>query len=203
MENRQDIDIKKVSVFCASSSHIDKVYLEEAEELGRLLALEGITVYTGGGSQGLMRSVADGVLSAGGNCVGVIPHFMVEREWLYKELTDVVKTNTMAERKDILRDETDAVVVLAGGIGTLDELFETLALKQLGVYRKPIVILNTSGYFDLLLSQMDLTVSEGFMQAENRDMWHIAQSPSKVLEALKNPTEWDGSKIKFDLGSGK
>lgn len=188
------MNIKKVSVFCASSDSIPERFFAEAEEVGRLLALEGVTLYTGGGGQGLMGAVADGALDAGGECVGIIPHFMIEKEWLHKDLTEVVKVDTMAERKDMLREVTDAVVVLAGGIGTLDELFETMVLKQLGLYRKPIILLNTLGYFDLLLSQLDLTVAEGFMPEASKEMWQIVSSPSKVVEALKNPLHWDSYK---------
>ena len=175
--------IKTVSVFCSSSNKIDRRYFGEADRLGKILALRDIVCYTGAGSSGLMYEVERSVLDNGGKCVGVIPQFMID-------------VNTMAERKDILRDVADAIIVLAGGVGTFDELFETLALKQLGLFFKPIIIINTNGYFDEILRMLDKTVVENFMQEENKAMWQVISSTEGVPASLETPVECHKDRIK-------
>ena len=163
-------DIKNVCVYSASSTKIASIYFEIAEELGHLLARkginkaaeiygntayelgallaqEGITVVTGAGSIGLMRMVEDGALENGGKVVGVIPQFMVEQGWHHQGLTHLVETETMHERKQLMAEMSDGVIALPGGCGTLEELLEIITWKQLGIYLKPIVILNVNGYF--------------------------------------------------------
>ena len=108
----------------------------------------------------------------------------------------------MAERKDILRDVADAIIVLAGGVGTFDELFETLALKQLGLFFKPIIIINTNGYFDEILRMLDKTVVENFMQEENKAMWQVISSTEELPAALEKPVEWHKDRIKFTYIEG-
>ncbi len=194
--------IKKVSVFCSSSNKIAKDYFVEADRLGKTLAELDIACYTGAGKSGLMYEVEKSVLQNGGKCVGVIPQFMIDKKWLYEELSEVISVNTMSERKDILREVADAIIVLAGGVGTLDELFETLALKQLGLFFKPIIIINTNGYFDEMLQLLEKTISENFMQEANRSMWQVIESADELKEALSNNFRWTEDNIKFNYIEG-
>ena len=117
-------------------------------------------------------------------------------------LSEVIAVNTMAERKDILRDVADAIIVLAGGVGTFDEPFETLALKQLGLFFKLMIIINTNGYFDEILRMLDKTVVENFMQEENKAMWQVISSTEELPAALEKPVEWHKDRIKFTYIEG-
>ncbi len=190
--------IKKASIFCASSNSVNPKYLNVALEVGRVMADLDIETYTGGGNSGLMEQVADGVLQSGGRCIGVIPQFMIDRDWLYDGLSEVIKVETMAERKSFLQNNTDASIMIAGGIGTLDEFFDTLVLKQLGKYLKPIIIVNTDGYFDHLLAMLDKMIDDKFLQKSNKSMWQVISSPYELPQALSNPNEWSIEDIRFD-----
>lgn len=189
--------ITKVSVFCSSSDKISDHYFAEADKLGKTLAELNIVCYTGAGNSGLMYEVEKSVLQNGGKCVGVIPQFMIDKKWLYEGLSEVISVNTMAERKDILREVADAIIVLPGGVGTLDELFETLALKQLGIFLKPIIIINTNGYFDEMLQLLRKTILENFMQETNISMWQVIESADKLKEVLANSLPCTENNIRF------
>ena len=146
--------IHSVCVYSASSTKIDPVYFEAAEQLGRLLAEHHIRLVNGAGSIGLMCSVADAVLSNGGEVTGVIPHFMVEQNWQHTGLTELIEVTSMHERKQKMADLSDAVIALPGGCGTLEELLEVITWKQLGLYLNPVVILNVNGFYDPLLNML-------------------------------------------------
>ncbi len=189
--------IKKATVFCAASNNVDPKYFDVAFKVGETLAKMGIIVYTGAGNSGLMEQVADGTLQNGGECIGVLPQFMIDRKWIYDGLTEVITVQTMAERKAILQQKTDVAIVLAGGIGTLDEFFDTLVLKQLGLYFKPIIIVNTDGYFDTLMTLLNKMIDDNFMQQENSAMWQVISSPDDLPDALNEPISWDTANINF------
>ncbi len=189
--------IKNVGVYCASSSLISDVYKKDAYELGRLLAEQGIGIVNGAGNMGLMRASADGCLDAGGRVTGVIPTFMVENDWHYPALTEIIQVPTMGERKDMIAHMTDAAIALAGGCGTLDELFELITNKQLGLYLKPIVILNTDGYYDHLIAQMQRAVDENFMRAAHARMWSVANTPAEAVEQVLSTPLWDANTQRF------
>jgi len=176
--------ILKISVFCSSSNNIDNQYFDEAISFGKILAKNGIVCCTGAGNSGLMATVEKSVLDNGGKCIGVIPQFMIDEGWCYQGLTETEVVSTMSERKARLRDICDAIVVLAGGIGTFDEFFEVLTLKQLGKFSKQIIIINTNNYFDELLKLLEKTINENFMQAIYRQMWQVIPSSEHLLEAL-------------------
>lgn len=131
---------------------------DAAVRLGQLLATRHIRLINGAGNIGLMRSVADAVLQNGGEVTGVIPHFMVEQGWHHTGLTELIEVDSMHERKRLMAEKSDAVIALPGGCGTLEELLEIITWKQLGLYLQPIVILNTNGFFDPLLTMLDKAI---------------------------------------------
>jgi hypothetical protein len=175
-----------VCVFCASSANIDERYLEAARELGRLLAQEGWRCVNGGGAVGLMGAVTDGALDAGGQVTGVIPKFMVDNGWCYDRLEDVIVTADMHQRKYMMSEMADAVIAMPGGVGTLEELLETLTWRQLGLVKVPVIILNTLGYFDQLIAMLDHAIDEGFMKPSHAQLWTVAETPAEAIAMLEN-----------------
>lgn len=180
-----------VAVYCSSSNRVRPSYVQAAERLGELLADSHIRLVYGDGGIGLMAAVARGVLSHGGETVGVIPRFMVEQGWNNPNSTRTIVTETMHERKALICDMADAMVALPGGVGTFEELLECLTWKQLGLHAKPIVILNTDGYFDRLLACLDYMVDEQMMRPIHRQMYTVVSQPSDVLPAILAMPAWD------------
>ncbi len=133
---------------------------------------------------GLMRAASDAALEAGGFVIGVIPTFMIEQNWHYTGLPQIIETPSMESRKQTINDMTDAAIVLPGGCGTLDELFEIITLKQLGVYLKPIIILNVDGYYDYLLKHLERSMEENFMRNEHRDIWRVATTAEEAIDLV-------------------
>lgn len=179
--------MRKACVFCASSGLVPRYYIDEARQLGERLAAEGWGLVYGGGSTGLMGAVADGALSAGGSVTGVIPRFMVEVEWQHKGVADMRLTDTMSERKRIMVDISDAIIVLPGSTGTLDELFEVVADKKLGLHNKPIALLNSNGFYDNTLAQLQLMVEQNFMTQRHLDVLSPVTSIDGVLSVISCP----------------
>lgn len=175
-----------VCVFCASSANIDGRYLDDARELGRLLAQAGWRCVNGGGAVGLMGAVTDGTLDAGGEVTGVIPKFMVDNGWCYDRLEDVIVTADMHQRKHMMSEMADAVIALPGGVGTLEELLETLTWRQLGLIKTPIIILNSRGYYDALLAMLGHAIDEGFMKPSHSQLWQVAATPVEAVALLDN-----------------
>jgi uncharacterized protein (TIGR00730 family) len=183
--------IQNVCVYSASSTKIAPVYFEAATELGRLLAIKGINLINGAGSIGLMAATSNAALQAGGTVTGVIPHFMVEQGWHHTGLTRLVKTETMHERKQRMAEMSDGVIALPGGCGTLEELLEIITWKQLGLYLKPIVILNINGYFDPLNEMLHRAIDESFMRCEHAHIWRVATSAHEAVELLYTTPIWN------------
>ena len=173
-----------VCVFCASSANIDARYLDAARELGGLLARDGWRCVNGGGAVGLMGTVTDGTLDAGGQVTGVIPKFMVDNGWCYDRLEDVIVTADMHQRKQMMSEMADAVIALPGGVGTFEELLETLTWRQLGLVKVPVIILNTLGYYDALLEMLQHAIDEGFMKASHAHLWQVAATPDEAVALL-------------------
>ena len=173
-------------VFCASSANIDTHYLDAARELGTLLASGGWRCVNGGGAVGLMGAVTDGALDAGGEVTGVIPKFMVDNGWCYDRLEDVIITADMHQRKQIMSEMADAVIAMPGGVGTLEELLETLTWRQLGLIQVPVIILNTLGYYDSLLKMLSHAIGEGFMKPSHSQLWQVATTPQEAIALLGN-----------------
>ena len=186
-------DIKSIAVYCASSNKVRASFVEAAETLGAIFASHGIRLIYGDGGIGLMAAVAKGVLDAGGEAIGVIPRFMVEQGWNNPRSTKTIVTETMHERKATICNISDAMVALPGGIGTFEELLECLTWKQLGLHNNPVVILNTDGYYDRLLSCIDLMVEEQMLRPIHKDMYVVVSTPEEVLPAILGGPEWDPS----------
>lgn len=186
-------NITSVTVYCASSTQIDECYFEAARRLGILLAQKEIRIINGAGSMGLMATVSDAALDAGGKVTGVIPSFMVEQGWHHQQLSELRITDTMHERKQLMADLSEGVVALPGGCGTLEELLEIITWKQLGLYIHPIIILNTNGYFDALIKQLDHAVDEHFMRQQHKAIWQVASTPDEAVELLYTTPLWDRS----------
>ena len=182
-----------VCVFCASSANIDPRYLDAARELGVLLAQGGWRCVNGGGAVGLMGAVTDGALDANGEVTGVIPKFMVDNGWCYDRLEDVIVTADMHQRKQMMSDMADAVIALPGGVGTLEELLETLTWRQLGLVKVPVIILNTLGYYDSLLAMLRHAIDEGFMKPSHGQLWQVADTPQAAIALLDT-----NAKVEFE-----
>jgi uncharacterized protein (TIGR00730 family) len=187
----------KVCVYCASSTKINTAFFKATEVLAKELVKEQAQVVYGGGGVGLMGQLADTVLAEGGKIKGIMPQFMNEVEWGHKGVEDFVYTETMHERKAKLIDGVDAVVALAGGTGTLEELFEIITLKKLGLFTKPIIILNTNGYYDPLKEMLERCVEECFMGVQHLEMWSFVENPEEVIPMIKKTEEWSSDAIKF------
>ena len=170
-----------ICVFCASSSSIAPEFFDAAKELGTLIAKNGHTLVYGGGSGGLMGAVANGALDNGGHVIGVAPKFFDEPGVLLKDSCEFIFTETMSERKDIMIDMADAFICLPGGIGTFEEFFEVLTLKQLGQHAKSISLLNTRDYYDDFNSMMAVTAKRGFMSMACLDLYKLCHSPAEAI----------------------
>lgn len=187
----------KICVFGASSEQIDKIYIETAESLGKSIASRGDGVIFGAGKYGVMGATARGVSSEKGELIGVSPRFFIKDNVLYDGCTELVFTETMRERKGIMEDRADAFVICAGGIGTFEEFFEVLTLKQLGQHSKPIVIYNTNGYYNSLIDMMKKSVAEGFMSDECFKLFTVACNEQEVFEQIDCYEEYSYDKYGF------
>ena len=189
--------INKVCVFCASSPKIDEVYFQAAYELGRILAGNGTEVNYGGGAVGLMGKLADSVMENGGEITGIIPVFMDEMKWAHENITNLVVVNDMHERKRMMIRDTDAVIALPGGIGTLEELAEVITLKQLGQYVKPVIILNTNGFYNDFILLLHRMIEEKFMHPIHQNIWQVVETPAEVLPAITEAPVWGKELVRF------
>jgi len=178
--------IKSVCVYCASSARVPQSYLDNAYHFGKLLAKNEIHCLYGGGQSGLMRHLAEGVLSEGGRITGVIPRFMVENNWHHSDLPELIEVETMHERKAMLMRRADAAIALPGGIGTFEELIEAITWRKLGLFRKQVFILNTNGFYNPLLQLLENSINENFMEETDRKLWKTANSPEELITELKN-----------------
>lgn len=184
-------EIKSVCVYSASSKQIAPVYFEVAEELGRLLARKRINLINGAGCIGLMAATSNAALAEGGTVTGVIPRFMVEQGWHHQGLTRLVETDTMHERKQLMAEMSDGVIALPGGCGTLEELLEIITWKQLGLYLKPIVILNIDGYYNPLLEMLKNAIDGNFMRKEHQAIWQVASTAEEAIDMLYHAPAWN------------
>ena len=189
--------MKNIAVFCASSPKVPEKYFEEARNVSRCLIQAGYGIIYGGGGAGLMGAVADETLRHGGKIKGIIPRFMVDVEWQHKDVEDMVHVETMHKRKELMVQQSDGILALPGGTGTLEELFEVMSLKKLGQYPHPIVVLNTDGYYDGLLQLTRKMVDEKFMRPVHNEMWSIVNTPEEVVPAIENAQPWGADSIGF------
>jgi uncharacterized protein (TIGR00730 family) len=176
--------VRRVCVFCGSSPGRDTRYVAAARELARALVARGQGLVFGGGSVGLMGVLADALLAAGGQALGVIPHGLVAREIAHRSLTEMRVVPSMHARKALMAELSDAFVALPGGFGTFEELLEMVTWAQLGIHGKPIGLLNVAGYYDSLIALVDHAVREGFVPPGNRGLILVDGEPGPLLERL-------------------
>jgi len=186
-----------VTVYCASSRRAHPAFREAAHRLGELLAEAGVTVVCGGGAVGSMGALADGALARGGRVEGVLPRFMFDLEWGHPRLSDLHVVNDLHERKRLMLDRSDAVVALPGGCGTFEELFEAITWKRLGLYLKPIVLVNVRGFFDPAVALLERAIGEQFMDERHRAMWSVVEEPEAVLPTIRSAPPWDEGARRF------
>lgn len=174
-----------VCVYCASSSKVNSVYANAACKLGKLIAERGWRLVYGGGSVGLMGTLADSVLRANGKVIGIIPTFMVEAEWQHSGVTELIQTETIHERKALMASKSQAVIALPGGCGTMEELLEIITWKQLGIYKYPIIIVNINGYYNHLLKQLTQSAEEYFMRVQHLSLWSVVDDVDEIPAAIE------------------
>jgi uncharacterized protein (TIGR00730 family) len=177
--------MKSVCVYCGSSFGVKPVYAKAAQSFGRALVDAGLTLVYGGGRVGLMGTIADEVLAAGGRAVGVIPELLVNKEVGHRGLSELHVVPDMHQRKKMMADLSDAFVALPGGAGTLEELFEVYTWAQLGYHHKPVALYNIEGYYDPLVTMLEHTVQEGFMQQTYLDILQIDNDAGALIDKLK------------------
>lgn len=177
----------RVCVFCASSEAVSAPYRAIAAELGAAISAAGWGLVYGGGNVGLMGEVARAALAAGGHVTGVIPHRLATREVALEAVTELIRTDTMRERKKLMDDRSDAFVVMPGGIGTLEELVEILTLKMLGFHERTIVLLDPDGYWSPLVDQLRRMVDLGLAQTDLWQLWQTTSDVATTIAALRAP----------------
>ena len=190
---------KTIVVYGASSADAEQVFVDAAYQLGGLIAKTGKRLVSGAGSTGLMAAVENGALDAGGVSIGIIPQFMVDNGWLHEGLTEVIITPSMHERKNRMARMADAVIALPGGTGTFEELFEIITWKMLGLFVKPIVILNTDHYYDPLLAMLERTSDRHFMQPVFKKLWAVASTPDEALKLIESIPDWQDTTTKVNI----
>ena len=177
--------MKRIAVFCGSSSGTETVFEKEAQTLGQTLAKENIDLVYGGANVGLMGALANATLSGGGNVIGVIPTFLKSKEIAHLGLTELHIVASMHERKTKMNDLCDGAIALPGGFGTLEELFEMLTWGQLGLHQKPVGLLNVNGFYDELIQLMDTMVEKGFLKEVYRKLVLISNNPNDLLAQMR------------------
>ncbi len=177
--------IRNIAVFCASADGLQPAYRAAAEKLGRALATHDIGLIYGGANVGLMKTVADATLAANGKVIGVIPEVLVDLDVAHQGVTELYVTSTMHTRKALMGEKADAFIALPGGFGTFEELFEVLAWHTLKLHAKPILLLNTSGFYDKLLAFLDHCVAEGMLKTSNRELLLVADTVEDAFAQLQ------------------
>jgi uncharacterized protein (TIGR00730 family) len=188
---------KRICVYCASSQRCDVVYHAAARRVGEVLVEHGYAIVYGGGAKGSMGAVADGALAHGGKVLGILPRFMLELEWGHPNLTELRIVEDLRIRKHLMLAESHGLVALPGGCGTLEELFEALTLKRLGLYVHPIVLLNTRNYYAPLIELLNRAVEERFMGEQHLDMWQVVAEPEEIPHALATAPPWSEAAREF------
>ena len=177
--------MKRLCIYCGSSPGARADYAQAAQQCGQLLAAAGVGLVYGGGRVGMMGLIADAVIEQGGEVIGVIPHHLADKELAHERATEMIRVNSMHERKQLMADLSDGFIALPGGIGTLEELFETFTWLQLGLHPKPIGVLNVAGFFDAMLAQLDHMVAERFLKPEHRDMLIVDDDMERLMARME------------------
>ena len=178
--------MKSIAVFCGSSIGFNPIYSQEAKKLGEYFAAHDIEMVFGGGKIGMMGVMADALIAKKGRIIGVIPGLLRHEEVEHDEVTQMIVTKTMSKRKVKISKLVDGYLALPGGFGTLDEIFEALTLSQLGIEQKPIGVLNTNGFFNNLIKQLEVMVEEGYLKQSNKDMLLVSDSVDVLMEKMLN-----------------
>ncbi len=181
---------KRICVFCGSSNKVDPKYFEAAKTLGRVLAQNSLALVYGGGGAGLMGAVADATKKHGGKVYGIIPSFMMEKEWGHQGIDELLQVEDMRQRKKKMIEDVDAIIALPGGCGTLEELLEVMTLKQLGLITVPILLVNIDGFYDPLLKQFENCIDEIFMRPMHRRVWHVCTNTENIIQDINNAPQW-------------
>jgi uncharacterized protein (TIGR00730 family) len=173
-----------ICVYCGSRAGVAEPFVQAARDVGRWIGQRGGQLVYGGGNNGLMGTVAQATLEAGGTVVGIIPHALVEKEWAKRNCTELHVVETMHDRKRMMAERAEAFLALAGGIGTFEELFEVWTWRQLGYHDKPVGILDTDGYYQPLLQFLQGSIRAGFMNEWQMDLVQVGTEPAVLCEAL-------------------
>jgi uncharacterized protein (TIGR00730 family) len=182
------MEYKSVAVFCGSRTGASPLYEQHARELGTLLGQRKITLVYGGGNKGLMSAVANAAMHAGGKVVGVIPEVLVELEYQHEGISEIHVVKDMHIRKKMMYDLSDAAIVLPGGYGTLDEMFEMLTWSSLSIHHKKIILLNTAGYYNHIIGHVNHMQLQGFLYEDWRERLKVCNTPYEIV------TDWDAGK---------
>jgi len=186
---------KKITVFCASSTKSKEIYLEDARKLGNIIAENGDFLVYGGGRHGLMGAVSDGTLEKAGRVIGIIPEFMMSLEWGRDDIHSLELTEDMESRKLKMIDGSDAIVVLPGGSGTMEEFYQVLTMKRLGRYINPVIVVNTNGFFDKWIEFMVRTVEENFLDGDHLKMFTVISESKHLYRAISDSHIWSETDI--------
>jgi uncharacterized protein (TIGR00730 family) len=181
---RKEKFMRRVCVFCGSKVGLNSVYRDAAESLGKLVVERGIGLVYGGGSVGLMGVIADAVLAAGGEVIGVIPEMLATKELLHTGVKDMHRMHSMHARKAKMAELSDAFVAMPGGYGTFEELLEMITWAQLGIHRKPVGLLNVASYYDPLVQFVDHAIAEGFIKPKHRQLIVVSNDPASLLDLI-------------------
>ena len=191
--------MKKICVFCGSSMGFNPIYREKASELGRVLADNGCELLYGGGSVGLMKVIADVMMERHCKVTGTITQHLMNMHVGHEAIDEMIVVETMAERKKVLEDMADGFIVLPGGIGTMDEFFETYVLSQLRVFDKPVALFNVNHYYDGIVQFIDHIANEGFMRREHAENLIVSDDPQEMLEKMKQFQPADVKKLVVEI----
>jgi len=194
-----NLNFNRICVYCASSAKTPEKYCEHARTFARILAENQIDLVFGGSRSGLMGVLANEMIKHDGRTIGIMPRFMKEVEWHHEHLTEMITTETMAERKEAMITDVDAVVTFPGGCGTMEEFMETLSLKRLGLFPKPMIILNSYGFYDPLVDLLEAMLRDHFLSPKHREMWTIVKTPEEILPAIAAQSDWDPEARSFAL----
>ena len=178
--------MKSICVFCGANFNGDSLLGDAIDQLAEIMANQNIALVYGGGRVGVMGLLSDAILNKGGKAEGVLPKFLMDKEIAHTGLTKLHVVETMHERKQLMSDLCDGFITLPGGLGTMEEFFEVLTWLQLGLHHKPVGILNISGYYDLLLKQLDVMVEQRFLKPVNRELVLSATDPIELVDIMNN-----------------
>lgn len=178
--------MRSICVFCGANFNGDPVLKQAVEQLAEVMAAQQITLIFGGGKVGVMGLLADEVIKRGGKTIGVIPQFLMDKEVGHTGLTELHIVDNMHQRKQLMNDLCDGIIMLPGGFGTLEEFFEVLTWLQLGLHRNPVGVLNVNGFYDFLLKQMDVMVEQRFLKPQNRELVITSTDPIELVRLMNN-----------------